>query len=130
MTSLVARIRIKWRIHQQKPLTHESHQLRRLPHGKISLTPYEDSSLNLVVESKVFVIIPYAFERKSTLATQKNNLIQRRLDAKFENSKLGRACCKISLQFVSFSGVIISVSHINTFTHTFIFSRDKKVSLC
>ena len=37
---------INWWIHQQKPLAHESHDL---PHGKILLTPHDDSSLNLVL---------------------------------------------------------------------------------
>ena len=40
--------RIKWRIHHQIPVPHKSHQLCRLPHGKISLSPYGDNSLNLV----------------------------------------------------------------------------------
>ena len=45
----LAHVRIKWWIHHHKPLAHESYQLRRLPHGKISLAPYDDNSLNLVL---------------------------------------------------------------------------------
>ena len=95
----------------------------RLPHGKISLTPLDDSTLNLVLsfsngvrletagsqfsgrpfefvqESKVFNCIPLC-EMKSPLGTQKFYFIQRRLDTKFENSKLGGVRCKISPKFV------------------------------
>ena len=47
----LAHMRIKWRIHHQQPLAHESHQLRRLPHGNISLTPHDDSCFNPVLLS-------------------------------------------------------------------------------
>ena len=44
-------MRIKWRTHHQQPLAHESHQLRRLTHGNISLTPHDDSCFNPVLIS-------------------------------------------------------------------------------
>ena len=47
--------------------------------------------LSLCREAKFLIIIPYVFEMKSPLGTQIFNLIQRRLDAKFENSKLDSA---------------------------------------
>ena len=65
--------------------------------------------LSLCREAKNLIIFPYVFEMKSPLGTQKFNLIQRRLDAKFENSKLGRVRYKISLKFASFSKIIIYV---------------------
>ena len=89
----------------------------RLPHGKISLTPLDDCNLNLVLSfsndlrletagnqfsgrplefvqgSKVFNYISLC-EMKSPLDAQKFYFIQRRLDTKFENSKLGGVRCK------------------------------------
>ena len=86
-------------------------------YGKISLTPLDDCSLNLVLSfsnglrletagnqfsgrpfefvqgRKVFKYISLC-EMKSPLGTQKFNFIQRRLDTKFENSKLGGVRCK------------------------------------
>ena len=116
----LAHMRIKWRIHHQKLLAHESHQLHRLPHGKISLTRDDVSGLNPVLSisnevrletagnqfdgrlfefvqgNKVFLLyfLMCMFEMKSPLSIQKFNLIQRRLDTKFENSKPRRVRCK------------------------------------
>ena len=43
--------------------------------------------------AKFLIIFPNVLDMKSPLGTQIFNLIQRRLDAKFENSKLGRVRC-------------------------------------
>ena len=65
---------------------------------------------SLCRETKFLITFPYVHVRdESPLGTQKFNLIQRTLDAKLENSKLGRVGYKISLRFVLFSKVIISV---------------------
>ena len=121
----------RW-IHHRKPLAHESHQLRRLPHGKISLTPHDGSSFNLVLpfsnnvrletalelnlmgafwicvgkQSFLLYFLRCILEMKSPLGIQKFNLLQKRLDKKLIR-ELGRLRCKISLKFVSFSKVII-----------------------
>ena len=63
--------------------------------------------LSLCREAKNLIIFPYVFEMKSPLGTQKFNLIQRRLDAKFDNSKLGIVRCKISPKFVSYRAIYI-----------------------
>ena len=125
-------VSIKWRIHHQKPHAHKSHQLRSYPvDSMISLTPHNDSRLNLVLSlsndvrletagnqfngrpfelaygSKVFDYISLYVRQEKSLGAQKLNLIQRRLDAKFDNSKLGIVRCKISPKFVSYRAIYI-----------------------
>ena len=65
--------------------------------------------LSLSRKVKFLIIFCFVFEIKSPLGTQKFNLIQRGLDAKFDNSKLGKVRCKISLKFVFIFNVIIYV---------------------
>ena len=65
--------------------------------------------LSFCREAKCLIIFRDVFEMKSPLGTQKFNLVQIRLDAKLDNSKLGRLRFKISLKLVFIFKVIIRV---------------------
>ena len=65
--------------------------------------------LSLCREAIFFIIFPYVHVRDEKSFGHSKIELDSKLDTKFENSKLGRVRCKISLKFVSFSKVIIYV---------------------
>ena len=129
-------VSIKWRIHHQKPHAHKSHQLRSYPvHSKISLTPHNDSRLNLVLSlsndvrlettgnqfngrpfelaygSKVFDYISLCVRQEKSFGHSKILLDSKEAQCKIRGFNTCRVRCKISLKFVLFSKVIIDVRY-------------------